>query len=166
MGLYYAQSDAIWVDFGHGGGGFITFCSPPNGPTCTSVLRVNSTQGSCSAPNDCLSEYTSSIHRIRLMVFAGCETAISAGGLNLPSYAYNTDGVDSTVGWNVLVYWPQGDYWATRASIYWGIGDTITQGLIAAGADVKNNFGGSAGGWDNFTVWNGGIKIVPAAYGS
>jgi hypothetical protein len=165
MGASYAQSDAIWVNFGHGGPGFITFCNPPEGANCTSVLRVNNTDGSCSAPDACLSTAGTSIHYIRLMIFAGCETAVSAGTRNLIQYAKNTNGVDSTVGWNPLVYWPHANTWATRMAVYLSAGNTVNSSLFSAGLDVKNTWG-SAMGWDQWSSLNGGIKVIPAAYGT
>ncbi len=77
MGTYYAQSDAIWAFFGHGGPGQILLCDT-NGRPCdvgaATHLYADATIGSCLAPNQCLSVVTG-LGDIRLMLFAGCETA-------------------------------------------------------------------------------------------
>lgn len=175
MGGSYAQSDAVWVTFGHGGPGFITYCNPPGGSSCTTVLRANAAIGSCSVGGDCVSDYPTQIHQVRLMVFAGCDTGFdgapsgtNAG--NLVKQAVNSDGVDSAIGWKGLVYFngsaQPGEMWATRDAVYLNAGNSVNASAYAAGQDVKNANSGNGFGWELYWSLNGGVKIIPPAYGS
>jgi hypothetical protein len=174
MGLLYAQSDAVWADFGHGGPGYITFCNLPLGSNCTSVLRGDSRVGRCSGGGDtCLSNYGTRIHRIKLMVFAGCHTAQNQTNTpNLVDYSVDTNGVDSAIGFRDLVYFGgfthPGETWSQSFFTYLRQGYTVSQAQSMAVNDVKNVFlaGGNASGWDSAYIRNSGIKIMPVAYGS
>jgi hypothetical protein len=174
MGSAYAQSDAVWADFGHGGPGYITFCNPPRGSSCTSVLRGDARVGRCSGGgDDCLSNYPTQIHYIRLMVFAGCHTAQNQTNTpNLVDYAVDTNHVDSAIGFRELIYFGgfthPGETWSQSFFTYLRQGYTVSQAQSMAVNDVKNVFLalGNASGWDSAYIRNGSIKIVPAAYGS
>jgi hypothetical protein len=166
MGTYFAQSDAIWVNFGHGAPGFITWCKPGRTGGCSTVLRTNF---DCSyTDGTCLSNYPSSIHHIRLMIFAGCRTA---QGTNMASYAYSFNGVDSSIAfWDYLQVGgllPADRYWAQQFPLYINQHYTVGQAATLAAQDVVNYrwpFGGD--GWDTQRVFGSGIYTEPAAYGS
>ncbi len=171
----YAQSDAVWADFGHGGPGFITFCTEPGGASCTSVLRGDSRAGPCSGGmgDTCLSSYPIQIHRLRLMLFAGCETAKNqTNTANLVDYAVDTNHVDSAIGFTTLIYYGgfthPGETWSQSFFTYLRQGYTETQAESMAVNDVRNVFLalGNASGWDSAYIRNGGTKLIPAAYGS
>jgi hypothetical protein len=171
MGTAYAQSDAIWVHFGHSQAGAATFCNQPFTANCYTWLYANTAQGTCPEPNACLSTYTSQIRDIRLMLFAGCHSGLDGkpGTLqdaNLLDVARVVDGVDNAYGFSALVYWPMGNDYATFAGIELKSGSTINYGLWKAGQEVKNRWFGDAHGW-NTLVGGGYINdaIIPAAYG-
>ena len=170
MGSAYAQSDAIWVDFGHGNPGYITFCSPPKGANCTTVLRSNF---DCSQTDGvCLSAYGTLIHHIKLMVFAGCHTANTpSSGRSLGTQAVSYNGVDSAIAFTGLIYFGGGDqpdhYWATAFAHRLSVGDTVSAAATVAAQNVAmHNLFGNAYGWDTQVIWNGGTKVMPPAYGS
>jgi hypothetical protein len=174
MGTFYAQSDAIWVAFGHGGGGFMAFCNPPEGASCTTVVKSNY---NCGA-NDgvCMSSYGLALHRIRLMVFAGCHTARYPGGAgrNLGGQAINViDGnaVDSALAFDGLIYFGGSfrpdHYWATSFAYRLTVGDTISAAAQIAAQNVAFwNPLGNAQGWDTQVAYNGNKKVMPPAYGN
>ena len=94
LGTSYAQSDAIWWMAGHAGAGVIQTYNATTG--WSSIYTSKSIGGTCAAPNDCLSNYTSTVmHRIRLMVFMGCKSGVLTGG----------DGVQALV-WEVTLSGP------------------------------------------------------------
>ena len=172
MGPEFAQSDAIWANFGHGGPGFISWCQPGRSGGCSTHLRANSSVGSCTGDGACLDpNYTpnyTSIKRIRLMVFAGCRTA---QGVNLPYTAYSKSGVNSTVGfWDYIWFGgllPGDLIWAQKFPVYLNQHYTVGQAASLAAQDVVNYrwpFGGD--GWDSQRVYGSGIYTEPAAYGS
>ncbi len=170
MGPAYAQSDAIWVDFGHGGPGYITFCSPPNGANCTTVLRSNF---DCSKTDGvCMSAYGTSIHYIKLMVFAGCHTGNTpSGGRNLLDQAVTYNGADSAIGFTDYIYFGGGDqpdhYWATTFAHRLTVGDSLNAAANVAWQNVAmHNILGNAYGWDSRVTRNGGATVMPPAYGS
>jgi hypothetical protein len=173
MSSLFAQSDAVWADFGHGGAGFITFCHPALGAACTSVLRANSTVGSCGGGNsdDCISVHGTTIHRIRLMVFAGCDTGLngSSGSNhgNLLDQAY-AQGVDMDLGFTNLIYYGgnTGEYWAKRFGMYLNDSATIASAVIDATSDLKALHGGNAYGFNYNTGRGPNNSIIPAGYGS
>jgi hypothetical protein len=176
MGSAYAQSDAIWADFGHGNAGFIQFCSPPNGATCSTSLSANSGVGiGCGSPNDCLSDYPTQIHHIKYMLFAGCHTAIDANSGapnagNLVKQAVYTEGVDSALGFRDLIYFGApgtgGEIWGTNDARYLSQSYTVNNAAFTAAQDVQNANFGWGGGYDTFWAIGGGTKVMPAAYGS
>lgn len=187
MSAAWAQSDAVWVDFGHGGPGFISFCSPAQGSACTTILRSDSSVGRCNSGDTCLANYwtttcppgvvgpchISLIHNIKLMVFAGCHTGQTASsGSNLVSYAVNTMGVDASIGFTDYVYFGgfthPGETWSNSFFQRLKAGDSVTQAQTIAQNDVKNVIGafGGGSGWDTAYIINGGIKITPRGYGN
>lgn len=174
MGTAYAQSDAIWAFFGHGGPGSVLFCDT-NGRPCdvsaTTHLYADSSLGSCASPNACLSTSTG-LGDIRLMLFAGCETANDGNPNgaykgNLLDWAHSARGVDTVAGFYALVTWPMGHDYASFAGARLASGETIAVALWQASIDVKNRWFGNAWGWNSITMTgSSGDKIVPAAYGS
>lgn len=174
IGSAYAGSDAVWVTFGHGSPGDITYCNPPNGATCTSVLWANASDpgANCSAtPNDCVVNPPQAIGKMLLMIFAGCHTGVDGNpggtrGGNLLKVAVNSEGVTTAVGFDDLVYWPMGDLWGSKMGTYLGNGQTVSDALVAATVDIANKYG-SLYGWGSFrVVGNGNLSVIPARYGS
>jgi hypothetical protein len=168
MGTAYAQSDAIWWMAGHGGPGFITTLTSGG---VGSFVSVGSLPGSiCSFPNTCLTQWTSTqMHRIRLMMFEGCETgkAVSNGD-SLPKRAYTNLGADSSVGFSELIYFPFANTWAdvmARDSMYSFPHNTVSQASWQA-TNYLTTFYGQAYGMDSLVIYGGGVYLYPAAYGS
>jgi hypothetical protein len=172
MGVGFAQDDAIWVAFGHGNAGFITFCYPENGSSCTSVLNASSSVpgSSCTSPNACLNAYSTTIKRLKLMAFVGCDTANSAGGVNLLTTAVTTDGVDSAIGFTDTIYFglPSngGETWATYFARSLTSGYTVSQAMAAGLYWVEYTNYGFPFGFNGYTTINGNVTTHPAAYGS
>jgi hypothetical protein len=166
MSTSYAQSDAIWAVFGHGGpGGISTFPTYPNGSAWSNVFSDPS-HGTCNvsgSTNACISNYSvSQLHAIRLMLFAGCETAQTN---ELSWNAYNK-GVDSSIGFSQLIYQDHVNVWTDRFFYY-----AATSGLdeynaaVAAENDVYAQFGGY-GGTNSSVIWGSFTMLKPAGYGS
>jgi hypothetical protein len=174
MSVGFAQDDAVWIDFGHGGPGFITFCAPPGGATCTSALSSTSAVGSCIKPptNTCLNQYSTTIKRLKFMGFVGCETANSAGaGIpTLLATATGTDQVDSAIGFTDLIYFgfpsDGGEFWAAEFAKSLTAGHTLSSSMAAAVAAVEAANFGFAFGYNGYTVINASTVLHPAAYGS
>jgi len=172
MGTAYAQSDAIWVTFGHANKGTITYCNTPTCDTNTySWLYANSSVGSCGGgSNDCLANYPSSLDDIKLMVFAGCHTGQDGapGSLrngNLVDLAALYDHVDDVFGFTALVYWPMGNDYATFLGTELAAGSTVDYAVWKAGVEVKNRWL-DPWGWDTYYGhWRTNDKILPASYG-
>lgn len=167
MASGYAPDDAIWAMFGHGDPGYVTTYN--SGTQTTTLYASSALPGAiCSYPHACLSQFTwSQLHQIRLMAFVGCHTAQSAGGANLPSYAYNTLGVDSTIGFNDTVYVPQMQDWSDTFFNQLGYNGGQTVGYAAnfAATWVYSIYGGYYG-FNSYVVYGSGVKVDPPAYGS
>jgi hypothetical protein len=172
MGPGWAQSDAIWAIFGHANAGFITTYNSYTGRTDLAVAPGVS--GNCAGYNACLSSYTSAqLHSIKLMIFAGCETALPGGGLGnngiLPRVAVFSKGVDAAVGWSGVITWPLMNRWTQAFFQYTGQdGKSATFFNAAVWAEnqtyaMYNDYGGS-----NNSVWygNANLSVRPAGYGS
>ncbi len=180
MGTSDAQSDAVWVNFGHGptpgNGGYITWCNPAHGPQCTTALYANSSLGPCSGADAvCLKTgYATSIHKIKLMVFAGCNTGNNGPNLadaqqsNLVKTAFSYNGVDSAIGFTSDVGFSAttSDAWADKFFAKLRAGSTVAVAALSASLTVASLNGGNANGWDNYFINGGGVTIVPPAYGS
>jgi hypothetical protein len=172
MSANYAQSDAMWITFGHGGAGYITFCSPPKGSACSSVLNASSavSGSSCSSPNTCLSSYSGGkISKLKFMAFIGCDTANSNNGANLLNQAI-ADGVDSTIGWDRSIYFgfpsDAGEIYGSFLSYYMRQGKTISDSNAWSLANIQDNNFGFSYGFDGYVIKNGGVTTHPAGYGS
>ncbi len=170
MGSLYAQSDAIWVAFGHASPGLIGFCYPAGGATCTTVVRSNF---DCAVSGGvCLSAYGTTIHHIKLMVFAGCHTAKTPStGRTLGSQAVNYNGVDSALAFNDLIFFGGVDrpdhYWAIMFAHRLSVGDTVSAAAVVAAQNVVFNSSiGSSYGWGSQLVWAPETTVMPPAYGS
>jgi len=169
LGTSYAQSDAIWWMAGHGAAGFLTTWSATN---TWSYIKVDTTVGTCPSPHACLTSYTSSqMHRIRLMVFQGCETGDPApSGDKLGYRAYTNLGVDSAVAFGAIIYFSsKADHWsdhfmwlATQPAPYTY---TVVDAADTA-AQYLHDLYGSTYGYDSWAVNGGSTKIYPPAYGS
>ena len=172
MNTYHAQADAVWGFFGHGGegGGWIQMY---NMNTATdSILRSTRDFGSCSAPDDCITDYVGGpISRMKLMLFAGCYTGMdgkpgmSYQGSLLRS-ASDGAGVDVAVGFNTTVDWPAMDTWTDWFFGRLNNGYTTVDALQAA----KNRVYAVYGSYRGTDMWvarlNTNVKISPAGYGS
>jgi hypothetical protein len=164
MGSAYAQSDAIWSFFGHGRAGAVLFW---NGTQYSELLADSSMSPLSSSWGKAY--LGSGLTKVRLMVFGACHTANNGGGTlylgNLQSNA-NALGVDSTLGFKDLIYWPQMDYWA------WGFyqslkdGKTVDQAAVNAAGYVDYALGIGYWGTDTWKSTGGTKKTVPVGYGS
>lgn len=117
------------------------------------------------------------IDDMKLAVFAGCYTAnVDPSVGSLPKVAKER-GVDSTVAFSGLVYFPakctsclySGNYFWSRFSFYAKAGDTVSVALSKARSDLVAKEG-SAGGWNAWRVDGaadrpGDVRIKPAGQG-
>lgn len=165
MGNAYAQSDAIWWMAGHGEAGMIQSYS---GTTWGTLYASSTSPGAtCGAPNDCMTDYTSTqMHRIRLMVFQGCFTALPSGSnARLTKKAYDVWGVDSSVGFNDEIFFTNfSDHWSEFVLLH-AASNNLTDSLSMAASDL---FAGGAQTWGygNYSVYGGGVHLTPKAYGT
>jgi hypothetical protein len=181
MGTSGAQGDAVWADFGHGptpgNGGFITWCDPTRSGNCTTALYANSNLGLCSGPDAvCLKPgYATTIHKIKLMVFAACNTGNNGPNAgadpqqsNLVKTAYSYNGVDSAIGFTTNVGFSSttSDEWAWQFFGKLRTGGNVATAALTAALAVANLNGGNANGWNNYFINGGGVTITPPAYGS
>jgi hypothetical protein len=168
MGVAYAQSDAIWWMAGHGAAGVIQSYNSSTGVWGSLYVSSNApTYSSCSSPNDCLTDYTSTLmHRIRLMVFQGCETADpTPNGSRLDARAYTNLGVDSSIGFTELIYFNSwSDQWSYFMT-YYGANHNIADSLSMSASAI---FAGAAQtyGYGNYHYYGGSVHLTPEAYGS
>jgi hypothetical protein len=164
MGVNFAQSDALWAIFGHGGpGGISTY---PGSGTAWTWLFGYAGDGNCSlAGSACISSYTySQIHQIRLMMLVGCETAENLDLQNNASY----DGVDISIGFKGDIgFGPFAEYW-TGQFFYYTMqkGYSVANAVKAAVADTLANKGGYGGMNTYYYMGNINAGLKPAAYGS
>jgi hypothetical protein len=169
MGSAYAQSDAVWLMLGHGGTGFISTRNSSGVLSHVFVSTAGDPNWSCanSVGDTCLTSYTSTqMHRIRLMTFVGCHTGKALpNGDSLPMRAYSHLGVDSTVGFVNLIYFPQGTTWTDWFGSYLYYGYNVHDAAWAAANAVDSAYGGY-GGFDSLWMYGTNVKTVPAAYGS
>ena len=173
-----AESSAVWADFGHGAangsGGWISWCS--GSPCTTSLLVANSFVSACTGTTRCLKPtYQTLIHKVKLMVFAGCNTGSNGTGagsdpqssnLTTTAYAYNL--VDSAIGFTVEVAYSAstGEAWSSNFFYSLGYPHTVSQSASLAAQAVANLNGGNAWGWNHYFIWGSSVVIKPAAYGS
>ena len=165
IGAGNAQDDAVWAMFGHAGAGGISTYYPSIGNW--TWLFANSAVGSCASPNACLQTVGfTKLHKIRLALFAGCETADTSHGVDLLTMAYSTVGMDSAVGFSDLIYWPMADQW-TDSFFFWLYfsSKNVHDAAWNATQDVITVYG-SAYGFDHLVIKGGSVKIQPPAYGS
>ena len=165
MGSGYAQDDAIWAMFGHGGPGQIT--TEISGGAWTYLNAVSGLGMPCTSPHTCLYDnYSwSQLHKIRLMIFGGCHTAETRNGYNLPSTAVGK-GVDAAVGWTGEIYWPHMDTWTDGYFLAGITGSTIFNSALIAEQRVLGTYG-NYGGTNNSVFWGAyNSRIQPPAYGS
>lgn len=166
MGPDYAQSDAIWAIFGHANPGFITTYNSATGRT--DLAAAPGISGNCAGNSACLSSYTSAqLHSIKLMIFAGCETALPGGGLGnngiLPRVAVFSKLVDAAVGWSGDITWPHMNRWTWAFFQYNGTFFNSATWAENQTYALYNDYGGS-----NNSVWYGNwnLSVRPAGYGS
>jgi hypothetical protein len=163
MGPSYAQSDAIWLMVGHANAGEITTYT---GTTETYMTAAAGGRYSCTAPNACLNNYTSSqIHGIKIMIFAGCYTsnASSQTGYRLPAVAVSK-GVDSAIGWSGLLDNLHVPTWTRNFFYYPGKG--VLNAAIYAEQQVLAQMGGY-GGTNNSVIYGSTtVSVFPPGYGS
>jgi hypothetical protein len=167
MGTSYAQSDAIWWMAGHASAGNISTYNASTG--VTSYVRVNNSSGSCASPNACLTNYTpSQLHRIRLMVFQGCNSGDSSGGQRLQYYAKYTLGVDATIAFTELIYFGSDqDYWGEQLAYLTTNSTHDVEDAAWAAADFVFMISGSYWGYDSMSMYGAaGTYMDPPAYGS
>lgn len=167
MGSSYAQSDAIWWMAGHGAAGIIQSYNSTMGWGSLYVSSNAPGFSSCGSPNDCLTDYTSTqMHRIRLMVFQGCDTADpTPNGDRLPKRAYNNLGVDSSLGFTETIWfgsWP--DHWADYFMFY-SATKNVTDAAGAAADVIYSGSGGNDYGYYSAYIYGGSVRIDPPAYG-
>ena len=147
---------------------------------CTTALYANvhlSNTGSCTRGDAvCLKPgYPTTIHKIKLMLFAGCNTGNdgpSAGSdpqqSNLVKTAYSYNGVDSAIGFTSDVDFgaSASDEWAWQFFGKLRTGGNVAAAALTASVAVANLNGGNAHGWNNYFINGGGVTITPPAYGS
>jgi hypothetical protein len=162
----YAQSDAVWAFFGHGKGGGVLFW---NGTAYSDLLADSTVPPLNSTIAKAYLSPTAELGDIRLMVFAACHTANngSQSGLylgNLLSIA-NAKGIDSSLGFRDLIYWPQMTFWSY--AFFQGLNDgkTVDQAAVSAMDYVSFTVGGYFG-TDSWVTRGGSKKVIPAGYGS
>jgi hypothetical protein len=168
LGTSYAQSDAIWWMAGHAGAGVIQTYNATTG--WSSIYTSKSIGGTCAAPNDCLSNYTSTVmHRIRLMVFMGCKSGVLTGGDSLPLHALAL-GVDSTVGFSQdLGFIAESNHWAQKFATYAMYPAPRDNSVAEAAAMATTYLGTTYGqywGYDSYVIYGGSVHVEPARYGS
>jgi hypothetical protein len=171
MGTSYAAGDAIWWMAGHGYVGYITSYNATNGSTV--IWTSGSVGGSnCAATHStCLTNYSSTqMHDIRLMVFHACQAgAAISNGDSLPKRAYNSLGVDSSIGFTQDVGFSNwtSDYWAGQLTYYGMVLHyNVHDAAWMAANDVYTANGGNYNGYDSLVIYGGSVKIYPPAFGS
>jgi hypothetical protein len=151
---------------GHGAAGLITTYNATNGG---SWLYLNSTLGSCTGNNACLSSYFfGQLHGIRLMVFHGCDTGSTiASGNSLPKQVKQSLGVDSAIGFDDLIGFSgdTSDVWASYFTEYGISGMSVSHAAWGATNAVLYAYG-SYSGYDSLVIYGGSTFIYPAQYGS
>ena len=162
----YGQSDAVWAHFGHARPGASLFYTSSGG---YSELRADGGVSSYGWPQTSLVS-TPGLNDIRLMVFAGCNTAQSAHPGDWAPYgnlmtAAQQIGVDSVLGFSGTIYWPNMNWWATMFFQKLREGNSLSASASSAAGYVLYATGIYAG-TDTYSVHNGTVKITPAAYGS
>lgn len=163
MSSSYAQSDAIWWMFGHAGPGQMEVYHSGT----DSYLYIS---GYCASPTTCLTSYSwTQLHKIRLMVFQGCNTGQNmTNGDNLPLHVYSVQGVDSAIGFSAVIdFAPVQDQWGSKvASTSMSMGYTVTNAAWAATNWLGGQLGGDYHGYDSLVIYGGSTHLSPAAYGS
>jgi hypothetical protein len=117
------------------------------------------------------------IDDMRLAILAGCYTANSHESLGDFEDVARSRGVDATVAFPGLVYYPSkctacvysGNYFWDRFAVHYGGGATLSVALSRARTDLVNKEG-SAGGWDRYRVTGsvispGSVKLRPEGSG-
>ena len=175
-----AQSDAVWVNFGHGAadgqpGGWISWYDPAYSPT-TLVLRANQNVGPCTGSGTCLkTNVGTTIHRVRLMVVGGCNSGTNGAGSdaqhsNLVTTAVQYDGVDSSIGFSHEIMFGGGsqpaENWSNSFFYDLRQGATVAAAQSYALTIVESQNNGSGEGFEHYFVLNGSVKIMPPAFGS
>jgi hypothetical protein len=130
-----------------------------------------------------LTEYLpyAEIDDMRLLVLAGCDTALSSAWGDFNKAAISR-GVDSVISFSGLVYYPattsgtaisttnySGNYFWDRFSYHAKTGVSVSTALARARTDLVAKEG-KAGGWDRYVIRGavsnpGGITLKPAAAG-
>jgi hypothetical protein len=179
----WAQSDAVWVAFGHSNAGQIAIESGASGsPPSTHIGAVVANRSVGVSPDFSSGPkaymYDLPYHqltKIRLMAFIGCNTGNdgapgSAYNGNLVAEAYGDQGVDSAVGFRYEIWYVPNtaDLWTD--AFFHGLqsGETVSS---AANDGYNNVFFWWLGlnhtwGFENPNIMGGGTKLKPAAYGS
>jgi hypothetical protein len=169
--MTWAKDDAVWAFFGHARPGGVLFYHGDG--TSYSELLANSdmTVIKSGVAKVSLSSYTwNDLHDLRLMVFAGCNTAKDGkpGSLddgNLSRVAFIRKGVDSTIAFQGLVHWPVINGWGDAFFARLRMGDTVNQAAQMAVSMMIYSYGWE-GGFDSWWTIGGTLKIKPAGYGS
>lgn len=165
--MSFAKSDAIWAFFGHGRAGAVMFY---NGTSYSELVANSEITTGYTKVN--LNSYSwTDLHDVRLMVFAACNTARDgkAGSLddgNISRVAYIRKGVDSTLAFLELIYWPHIDVWGDAFfNRLRRTDDTINQAAVWAADMVEFKYF-STGGFDSWWTIGGSKKIKPVGYGT
>ena len=163
----YGGNDAVWAHFGHSRAGAALFW---NGSAYSEVMAdANVSKLNSNWAVEYIKGKTT-LKDIRHMAFAACNTADSAA----PSAPYprgnlmiaaESAGVDSSIGFYDLVYWPPMNWWARMYFERLRKGDTVSAAAASA-RDYVLYATGAYFGTDLYSVRGGSTKLVPAAYGT
>jgi hypothetical protein len=150
--------DAIFYHSGHSSPGRLlhydgtnySYISAQNGGT-TSISNFSSTD----------------INRMKLAVLDSCQSAITHATfgnlLQQLSYASNNHGVDSSLGFTVILGQVN---WGSYFWNYMTLGETVSQAANDAAWDVQFYNNGNYNGYDHYSITGSpSVKIKPAAYG-
>ena len=156
---------AVWLIMGHAAPGFITTYGDTYGFTeLNATSYVGGTAG-CAYPNVCLDG--TSLPRMRLVVFQGCNSAASDNGVDLIGTA-STDGVDSAVGFNDEIGFSSttSDQWDQSFFSSLGGGNTVSGALYTAMLSVGSSNGGDYAGYNSYEYTGPSVTIAPPSWGN
>ena len=161
--------DAIFYINSHGAAGLV--CCPYNnsGTWTMTYLSANSTPDNMAWSLQYKYENTTDkLKRVRFAYFGGCNTANTSSIYgNLLNMA-NSLGVDCSLGFTGNITTNRNFYFSERLIAYYGMdpNNTVSACAASASSDTFNVFGDFGGVNTYSIVGNGGIKLVPAAYGT
>jgi hypothetical protein len=168
LGVATSGGAAVWIMMGHGGPGAITTCTDSTNPNCpwSYIDTDTSVYSACVYyPNICL--VGRDLHRVRLMVFMGCNTGLNGpDGLNLLDMA-NSEGAKATVGFgHDIGFGPtSGNAWTSQFFNYLNAGSGVSRALAFASAYVGSLNGGNHEGYNYYMYDGGTVTIAPPQWG-